>query len=380
MRIVIVIDSFKGSLSSIQAGNAVKEAACMVDPSVETVICPLADGGEGTVDALVVGPNCQIINMKVSGPQKKPVDAKYVILDNGTAVIEMAQAAGLTLVPCDERNPMETTTYGVGELIRDAIKRGCRHFIVGIGGSATNDGGVGMLIALGYAFTDKNGKNIDLGAKGLQELASISDANVMPELKECVFRVACDVTNPLCGDNGCSAVFAKQKGATEEMIADMDRWLNNYAQIAKEVSASADANYPGAGAAGGLGFAFLSFLRASLESGTKIIIEETGIEKHIQGADLVITGEGRLDSQTVMGKAPIGIAKLAKKYGKKVIAFCGCATDDAVLCNAHGIDAYFPIIRGITTLDEALNVDNAHKNLVATAYQVFHLLLADKSN
>ena len=375
MRIVIAIDSFKGSLTSLQAGNAVRDAVLKLDNNAEIFVRPLADGGEGTVDALSNGLGGKIVEITVSGPLLKPVNARYCILqDNFTAVIEMASASGITLLSSEERNPLLTTTYGVGEIIKDAIKRGCRHFIVGIGGSATNDGGFGMLNALGFEFLDKTGQNIPLGAQGLEYLHSISTANVISELKECTFRIACDVTNPLCGGNGCSTVFGPQKGATPKMIEKMDSWLKNYAAIAKTVSPKADINYPGVGAAGGLGFAFLTFTNASLESGINIILDETKLEEYINNADLVVTGEGRLDSQTVMGKAPIGVAKLAKKHGKKVIAFSGCVTEDAEVCNAHGIDAFFPIMRTVVTLEEALNTDNAYKNLLSTAHQVFRLI------
>lgn len=375
MKVVIAIDSFKGSLSSLEAGNAVKEAVLKVKEDAEVLVRPLADGGEGTVEALSAGMDGNIVEVEVTGPLSTPVKAKYCILkDNRTAVIEMSAAAGITLVPADKRNPLETTTYGVGELIKDAIVRGCRHFIVGIGGSATNDGGTGMLTALGYAFLDKDGKPIPLGAKGLEVLASVSVDQVLPELRECTFRTACDVTNPLCGPRGCSAVFAPQKGGTPETIAKMDAWLGEYARIAKTVSDKADPEFPGVGAAGGLGFAFLTFLNASLEAGVRIILEETQLETYIREADIVVTGEGRLDSQTVMGKAPIGVAKLAKKYAKKVVAFSGCITDDAAVCNDHGIDAFFPILPGIVTLEEALDTGNAYRNLMNTAYQVFRLI------
>lgn len=376
MKVVVAIDSFKGSLTSLQAGNAVRDAIARLDKNSIVLVSPLADGGEGTVEALAEGGNAEILEVTVKGPLLNPVVAKYCILtDTNTAVIEMASASGITLISPEERNPLQTTTFGVGELIKDAIERGCRRFIVGIGGSATNDGGTGMLTALGYEFLDKNNTPIVLGARGLKDLYTIKSDKVIPQLKECSFSIACDVTNPLCGENGCSAVFGPQKGATPEMVFDMDRWLNNYAEIAKSVSAKADKNYAGAGAAGGLGFAFLSFTNAALKSGIEIILEEIDIENNIKTADIVVTGEGRLDSQTVMGKAPSGVAKLAKKYGKKVIAFSGCVTDDAEICNEHGIDAFFPILRTITTLEEALKTDNAYKNLNATAYQVFRLLL-----
>lgn len=376
MKVVVAIDSFKGSLSSLQAGNAVKEAICRLDGNAEVLVKPLADGGEGTVEALAETSDAEMVEIEVNGPLMKPVIAKYCIFKNtNTAVIEMATASGITLISLEERNPLETTTYGVGELIKDAIKRGCRRFIIGIGGSATNDGGTGMLTALGFEFLDKNNTPIALGAKGLKNLHRIKIDNVLPELKECHFNIACDVTNPLCGESGCSAVYGPQKGATIEMIQDMDCWLKAYAEIAKDVSSKADKDYAGAGAAGGLGFAFLSFTNATLKSGIQIILDEINIEADIRNADIVVTGEGRLDSQTVQGKAPIGVAKLAKKYGKKVIAFSGCVTDDAEVCNAYGIDAFFPVLRGVTTLEEALDTNNAYKNLEATAYQVFRVLI-----
>ncbi len=375
MRFLIAIDSFKGSLTSMQAGAAVQEAIRMLDKDAQIDLRPLADGGEGTVAAISAGLGGELIHISVTGPLQDKVTAQYCILpDKNTAVLEMAAAAGLALVPAHLRNPLETTTYGVGELIKDAINRGCRHFLIGIGGSATNDGGTGMLRALGFDFLDRNGAPIPLGAKGLAALAAIRTDHVLPQLQECTFRIACDVTNPLCGSNGCSAVFGPQKGATPQMITDMDRWLSHYAERSASVSAKADKNHPGAGAAGGLGFAFLSFTNAKLESGVQIILEETNMERYIQNADVVITGEGRLDGQTVMGKAPIGIAKLAKKHSKKVIAFAGCVTEDAAICNEHGIDAYFPILPGIVSLEEALDPENAYRNLKNTAYQALRLL------
>lgn len=375
MRVLVAIDSFKGSLTSLQAGNAVKEAVMALHKDALVAVCPLADGGEGTVDALAAGLNGRLATVTVTGPLGDPVSARYCILNDGnTAVIEMSAAAGLTLVPPEKRNPMETTTYGVGELIRDALQRGCRHFIVGIGGSATNDGGVGMLSALGFSFLNSQGKPIPAGAKGLQTLTAIRADRVLPELADCTFRIACDVTNPLCGPEGCSAVFAPQKGATEAMIGQMDTWLKNYADIAGGVSDKADPDYPGTGAAGGLGFAFLSFLNSSLEPGVDIILEETKLETGIRESDIVVTGEGRLDQQTVMGKAPIGVARLAKKYGKPVIAFAGCVTEGAKLCNEHGIDAYFSIVPGVCTLAEAMDPETAYHNLKKTATQVFRLL------
>lgn len=375
MRVVVAIDSFKGSLSSLEAGRAVKEAICKLDINANVLVKPLADGGEGTVEAFAGRLDSEFVEISVSGPLMNNVKARYCILkDSKTAVIEMAAASGLTLVCPHKRNPLETTTYGVGQIIKDAIGRGCRRFIVGIGGSATNDGGVGMLTALGYNFLDKDNKPVPMGAKGLEHLCKIDTHNVISELKECSFNIACDVKNPLCGKNGCSVIFGPQKGATPAMIEQMDAWLDNYAQLSKTISDKADKNYEGAGASGGLGFAFLTFTNASLKSGIDIVLDEMKIEDDIKEADVIVTGEGRLDSQTVLGKAPVGVAKLAKKYGKKVIAFCGCASFDAEICNQYGIDAFFPILREVTTIEDALDKDYAYNNLKATAYQVFRLL------
>lgn len=373
MKITIAIDSFKGSLSSLEAGEAISLGISRVYPDASITIRPLADGGEGTVEALALGMGGQLFTIPVTGPLGTPVDCQYGIVGQTTAVIEMSGAAGLTQVPPEKRNPLHTTTYGVGEVILDAINRGCRSFLIGIGGSATNDGGAGMLQALGFRLLDKDGNQIPKGARGLAALASIDDSQVLPALAQCRFRIACDVTNPLCGPAGCSAVFGPQKGAGEAMISDMDQWLQSFAALARTVRPTADPEAPGTGAAGGLGFAFLTFTNASLESGIRIVLEETRLEEFTKDADLVITGEGRLDGQTVMGKAPIGVAKAAKKYGKPVLAFSGCVTEDAVACNAEGIDAFFPVLRTVVTLEEAMDKENARKNLAATAEQALRL-------
>ena len=375
MKAIIAIDSFKGSLSSLQAGEAAREGILRVCKDAAVHVRPLADGGEGTVEALTIGMGGELRTVTVTGPLGEKADAQYGILDDGvTAIVEMSAAAGITMVPAGKRNPLYTTTYGVGEMIRDAIHKGCRRFIVGIGGSATNDGGVGMLQALGYGMLDENGRQVSFGAQGLQELKSITDDKVIPELRDCSFRIACDVRNPLCGESGWSAVYGPQKGATPSMIVQMDKWLKEYADLAAAFNPGADPEYPGTGAAGGLGFAFLSFTNAVLESGIHIVLDETRLEEYVKDADVVITGEGRLDGQTVMGKAPIGVAKLAKKYGKPVIAFAGCVTPGAVKCNEHGIDAFFPILRGVVTLQEAMDSLNARKNMADTVEQVFRLM------
>ncbi len=375
MKAVIAIDSLKGSLTSLEAGEAAAKGIRRADAASEIVIRPLADGGEGTVDALIRGMNGIFQSVTVTGPLGTPVNCTYGIIGaTQTAVLEMAGAAGLTLVPKEKRNPLFTTTYGVGEVIMDAIKKGCRRFIVGIGGSATNDGGAGMLQALGFDFLDKEGRQIPFGAHGLKVLDFIGTGHVIPELSECEFRVACDVTNVLCGEQGCSAVYGPQKGASSAMVRDMDGWMEQYARTAGRTYPLADSYQAGTGAAGGLGFAFLTFMNAVLESGVQIVLEETRLEEYIKDADIVVTGEGRLDGQTAMGKAPIGVAQLAKKYGKPVIAFAGCVSKDASECNQNGIDAFFPILREAVTLKSAMEPEIARANMADTAEQVFRLL------
>ena len=373
MKIVVAIDSFKGSLTSLQAGNAAAEGIARVYPEANVEVYPIADGGEGTVIALTTALCGQLQTVEALDPLGRPVQCEYGIVGS-TAVIEMSCAAGITLLTAEERNPLNTTTYGVGQVIADAISKGCRDFIVGIGGSATNDGGIGMLQALGFGILDETGAQVPFGGAGLEKIASITTENTLPELAECTFRIACDVTNPLCGENGCSAIYGPQKGATPEIIEKMDGWLSCYADTVKTVFPNSDKNMPGAGAAGGIGFAFFSSLKGKPFSGIDLILGELRIEDTIRTADLVITGEGRLDAQTVMGKAPIGIARIAKKYSKPVIAFSGCVTPQTGVCNEHGIDAFFPIVSGACTIDEAMAVENAYPNMQRTAEQAFRLL------
>lgn len=376
MHIAIAIDSFKGSLSSLEAASAVAEGVRAASPDAQITVCPLADGGEGTLDALLSATNGIRETLTVQGPLGSPVSASYGILpQTNTAVIEMAEAAGLTLLDKHARDPMKTTTFGVGELIRHAIEaHACRRFVVGLGGSATNDGGVGMLQALGYAFLDADGRPIPTGAKGLASLARIDLSGAHPALAECVFTLACDVNNPLCGARGCSAIFAPQKGATAEQILIMDACLADYARQTHAILGVDHANQAGAGAAGGLGFAFLSYLRAEMRAGIDVVIEATDLESVIQGADLVITGEGRLDGQTGMGKAPVGVARVAKRHKTPVLALAGSVTADAVDCNRAGIDAYFPILPAPCSLDEAMSPVQAKTNLKRTAEQAMRLI------
>ena len=372
MNVLIAIDSFKGSLGSVEAGMAAAEGVRRVFPDAACAVRPLADGGEGTVDALVAGLGGEMRRATVTGPAGRPVAAAYGVRPGGTAVMEMASAAGITLVSGAEKNPLSTTTFGVGEMIADALAAGCRRFVVGIGGSATNDAGAGMLQALGFRLLDADGRDVPRGGAGLARVARVEAPAALPDgtpLTACVFRVACDVANPLCGANGASAVFGPQKGATPAMAAELDAALARFASVAGDA-----ADRPGDGAAGGLGFAFRRFLGAELVRGVELVASETKLEDFVRAADVVVTGEGRLDGQTAMGKAPIGVARLAKKHGKRVLAFSGCVGDGVETLNAAGVDAYFPILRKISTLEEALDKANAAANLAATVEQVFRVL------
>lgn len=375
--IVIAIDSFKGSLSSIQAGNIVFNATKKIFPQSNIKIFPLADGGEGTVDALTEGLHGKIISSYVTGPLGDKIQSRYGYLaQDNIAIIEMADTAGLTLVPENKRNPLFTTTYGLGELILDAIHNGCRKFIIGIGGSATNDCGLGMLSALGIKFFNKNHQPIGIFGKDLQDIAFIDTSALNPLIKDCSFSIACDVTNPLYGENGCSHIYAPQKGATPDIVNQMDNNIKNFADLIKKQLGLTGANLAGAGAAGGLGFAFHTFLKAQLIPGIELILNTLHIQEFLKNADLLITGEGKIDLQTSMGKAPIGIAKLAKQLNPqiKVIAICGCATNNASSVNSQGIDAYFPIIQTPISLQKAMQTDIASNNLNQTITQVLNLL------
>lgn len=376
MKVVVAIDSLKGSMTSMEAGRAIKEGILNVLPDTEVIVKPLADGGEGTTEALVEGLGGELVYVDVHGPLETPVRAGYgMIRETKTAIMEMASAAGIIIVGKDKR-PLDATTYGVGEMIKDAIGKGCRNFIIGIGGSATNDGGIGMLTALGYEFLDAEGKAVGIGAGALKDVASVRADKALPELKECSFKIACDVTNPLCGTNGATYIYGPQKGVTEDMRDELDAAMASYAKVTKACIGTDYAEKEGAGAAGGLGFAFLSYLNADLQPGIDLVLDAVEMEKTMEGADLVFTGEGRLDYQTAMGKAPVGIAKLAKKHGAKVIALAGAVIEGAEKCNENGIDAFFPILRKIITLDEAMEPETAKQNMIKTTEQIIRLVSA----
>lgn len=375
MKVVVAIDSFKGSLSSLEAANAIYEGIKEADRNAQIVIKPLADGGEGTVSAFINGINAEEVKLRVTGPLGEPVDCTYAMLREAkTAVIEVASAAGLTQVPEELKNPLNTTSYGVGELIRDAIGRSCRTFIIGIGGSATNDCGLGMLEALGFRFLDKDGQAVGPYGKDVERVERVITEYAEPALSECSFKIACDVNNPLCGANGASAVFGPQKGATEEIIKELDAGLYKFSEVTKQTLRKDMVEFPGTGAAGGLGYAFKAYLNGDLEPGSSIVLEAVEMEKELKDTDIVVTGEGKLDSQTAMGKAPLGVAKLAKKYNCRVIAFAGAVMPEAAECNQAGIDAYFPIVRGPIRTEEAMRKEVAFTNLKDSAKQVFRLL------
>ena len=380
-KIVVAVDSFKGSMDSLEAGYAVKRGIGRVcGKDVEVVVKPVADGGEGTMRALTAGLHGEIVSVRVTGPFGSAVAASYgLVKEKRLAVMEMAEAAGITLVDSSRLDPASATTYGVGEMILDAVNRGCRDFILGIGGSATTDGGVGMLTALGYEFLDDTGDPILPGAFSLDRIAEIRSSQVQEVLRECRFRVACDVKNPLLGKQGAVYVYGPQKGVKEEEKELYDRKMAHYAEKTRMFTGKDMRNEEGAGAAGGLGFALLSYLNAVLEPGISLVLGILGFEEEMKNADLVITGEGRMDDQTAMGKVPVGIAKLAKKYGCSVLAFAGGVTRDAGKCNEAGIDAFFPIVRGVSTLEEAMQKEQAVMNMEDAVEQVFRMLLMRKT-
>lgn len=395
MKIVIAPDSFKGSLTALEVADAIKEGIKRVMPEAEIDEVPMADGGEGTVQALVDATAGQMITEEVCDPLGNQIEANFGILGDGkTAVIEMAAASGLPLVPEGKRNPMFTTTYGTGELIRAALERGCRKLIVGIGGSATVDGGAGMAQALGARLLDRDGVEVPRGGGGLEYLDRIDVSQLDPRVyagrdarAPAATVVACDVDNPLVGPRGGPEVYGPQKGATPEMVKRLDKYLDRYADIIKRDLGVDVKEVPGAGAAGGLGAGLMAFLNAELKSGIDIVIEAAGLEQHLLGspkaaapsarkiADLVITGEGKIDRQTIYGKTPIGVAKIAKKYGIPVIGIGGGIGDDASVVYENGIDALMSITSYPMSLETAM--ERAHDLLVDAAERTIRFLILD---
>lgn len=373
MKIVIAPDSFKESLTALEVANAIETGFKQIYPDVEYVKVPMADGGEGSVQSLVDATDGELVEVQVTAPLGNPITGFLGISgDQQTAFIEMAAASGLHLVPLEQRNPLKTTSYGTGELIKKALDLGVKKILLGIGGSATNDGGVGMLQALGVSFKDCNGQEISWGGGALSQIDCISTENLDPRLAGVVFEVACDVNNPLCGTTGASAVFGPQKGATPAMVAELDNGLAHFAHQVEQQLGIRIADKPGAGAAGGMGGGLLLLPNAQLKAGVQIIIDATKLAEHIKDADLVITGEGRMDAQSIAGKTPIGVARVAKQFNKPVIAIVGCLREDYQVVYQHGIDAVFPIIRNLGSLSETLA--KGKDNLISSAENVARLL------
>jgi len=374
MKIVVALDSFKGSLTSLEAGKAVEVGAKNILPDAEIKIYPLADGGEGTCRTLTEGLGGEIKFVEVTAPLGEKIFAVFgIIPEKKLAVIEMASAAGLELVPKNLRNPLNTTTFGVGEIILSAVQEGCRNFIIGIGGSATNDCGLGMLSALGFKFLDAENNLCGIFGRDLKNISAIETENVPAEIFDCKFKIACDVKNPLTGETGCSAIYAPQKGASPEIVQQMDGWIKNFSELVAKKFPDKKISVEGDGAAGGLGFAFRTFLNGELVPGVDLILETLNIAEDLKTADLLITGEGSIDNQTLQGKAPAGVAKLAKKLNPaiKVVALGGSVQN---LNSSSDIDAVFSILRRPVTLQEAMKKNIAQENISATVEQILKLL------
>ena len=380
MNIVIAPDSFKGSLTALEAAQAIETGVLRADSTAQCVIVPMADGGEGTVRSLVDATGGRLVSAQVTDPLGRPACAEYGILGDGhTAAIEMAAASGLQYVDDTTRNPLITTTYGTGELIRDALDRGVTDLIVGLGGSATNDGGAGMAQALGVRFLDDHGYPLPFGGGSLARLATVDVSGLDARLADVRIRLASDVTNPLTGSQGASLVFGAQKGATPAMAAQLDASLAHYAAVIRRQLGRNIERLPGAGAAGGLGAGFLAFTNATMQSGVELVVEATGLKSLAQGADLCFTGEGRVDGQTRFGKTPVGVARAVKAASPNctVIALAGSVGDDIDQLYDLGIDAIFGIMPGPATLKDAMK--QAPGNLERAAYNATRLMLRQPS-
>lgn len=374
MNILIAIDSFKGSMSSEEASDAVKAGITKVSNKFDVQIAPVADGGEGTVEVLHKTLGGESITVNVRGPLFNLIKAQYIILPDETVAMDMASTAGLLLVQDEDQNPLNTTTFGVGEMIMDAIYKGQRNFIIGIGGSSTNDGGIGMLTALGYKFYDSDSNLLKPIGSSLNKIARIASDNSFPELKECTFTIACDVNNPLHGPNGAAYVYAKQKGANEDEIEYLDKGLKNFADVIHKSFGKDISKIAGTGAAGGLGGGFKAFLNAVLKPGIDIIFEKTGLEDKVKWADIIITGEGKLDNQTSMGKVVAGVANLGKKYDKKVIALAGSVANGVENLHDLGVTSIYSINDKSVSLEQAMKTDYAKKMLKKKVIEIFSKL------
>lgn len=375
MKIVVATDSFKGSLSTLEAGKAAELGIKRAAPDAEVKIYPLADGGEGTCRTLTEGLGGEIKSVQVVGALGEKVSAEFgIISKKNLAVIEMASAAGLDLVPENLRNPLNTTTFGVGEIISAAIRSGCKNFVIGLGGSATNDCGLGMLTALGFKFLDGSGKPCGIFGRDLENIRTIVADDVPPEIFRCKFRIACDVRNPLTGENGCSAIYGPQKGATSEIVSQMDEQIKNFSNLATNFLNPKKISVPGDGAAGGLGWAFRIFLGGELVRGIELVLDALEIAENLKDADLVITGEGSIDTQTLEGKAPAGVAKLAKKLNPKVKVVALGGSVQNISGNSE-IDAVFSILRRPISLHDAMRKEIAAENISSLAEQIIKLMI-----
>jgi glycerate kinase len=375
MKILIGVDSFKDSLSAIDVSRSIKKGILKANNRAEIKEIPLADGGEGTMEILVNNLNGKIIKTKVFGPLGEKINGSYGIVDENTAIIEMATVAGLELLKEKDRNPSKTTTYGVGQLMLDAFDKGCREFIIAIGGSSTNDGGIGLASALGVKFLDINNNEIELNGNGLKDLVMIDISDIDKRVKESTFQIACDVDNVLCGENGAAYVYARQKGANDKMIEMLDKNLFNLSEVIKKDLGKDILNIKGAGAAGGLGAGLVAFLDGSLKSGFDIVSNILNLENEIKKCDLVITGEGSFDYQSLNGKVPVGVAKLAKKYNKKVVVIAGSVGKITDEIREIGITSVFSIINKPSTLKELINRKTTEDGLESLAEEIIRLLV-----
>lgn len=369
-KVVVASDSFKGCLRSDQVADAVETGVLKVFPDCEVVKLPVGDGGEGTMEALVSAMGGHVIALSVQDPLGRTVEAEYALLNDGSAVIEISKSSGLTLLAQHERNPLKTSTYGVGQLIADALRKGCRRFLVCIGGSATNDAGTGMLEALGYRLFNSAGTELNGCGENLIKIKDVDSSAAMPELKESEFIVACDVDSPLYGPNGAAYVFAPQKGADAAMVEELDRGLRHFADIMQKCAGLDVADMSGAGAAGGLGAAFIAFLNAKLKRGADMVLDAVGFDEHIQNADMVITGEGKIDSQTMSGKLPAAVAERADAQDIPVVAICGSSDVDFLPIFQN----IYPVTLEGTPLNEAMNPETARKNIIRTVEDISSVL------
>ena len=376
MKVLIASDSFKGSLSSFEIGKSAEAAIKKVHPHAQVAISPMADGGEGTIEALLKSTNGKEIEVDVHDPLMRPTKVKYAVIqqeDKEVAYIECARSSGLTLVPKQLQNPIHTNTYGLGEQIKDAIQRGYRDIVISLGGSATNDGGLGMLQALGWHLYDRSGTLLGMRGNPLLQTVRLSDEDILPELKDCRITAASDVTSPFYGERGAAYVFAKQKGASDAEIGELDLGLRKLANLFEKEYSQNVQDIPGSGAAGGLGGAIVTALDGKIQYGVDTVIELTNLEKKIKESDVIITGEGSIDYQSLMGKVPLGVGKLAKKHGKKVIAIAGRIDTELTLHN-HFLDGIFSIQTECRTLEEAMTEEITRQQVQTTVEQIIRII------